>query len=485
MKGAKRMKQKLCGPIFLIILLGLANIAHAFVGPPGYTNPPSYTPLNYWWFDNDTNFSSGRGYLPLSFTNIYTSDLGDGPALVVDSPGSPAWLQFGVTNSDGTTNLTINEGSVTFWYAPNWSSTNLGGNGPGEWGRLIEAGGYTPDSSFGLWSLYVDNVGQNIYFSAQTNDLSSNFCTYVTAPISFTTNYWHFIAFTYSTTNTALYIDGELATNGPAITNYPGTEALANGFFIGSDSNGVYQAQGMIDDMYTYNTPLDPDTISGLFNEYNFYYFANPLNHAEIISAGSSPSTNSYQPDAITGTGNLQLVGTGNCNYNATNPYTVWLTNVTAVAAGNGTMTITFTIQGGQSGSGDVFDVFANSVLGFGTNSLAWSWMGQGVPCNTYQLTGMPTNSCFLILGTPQDSDGADLTDAYQALVSHTTNSLDGIVIGWDVLLGLNPLNNNLTDTTKRSNYGYTSADWLNGVTGIKSGSITDDAEGNVTTVAQ
>jgi hypothetical protein len=42
-----------------------------------------------------------------------------------------------------------------------------------------------------------------------------------------------------------------------------------------------------------------------------------------------------------------------------------------------------------------------------------------------------------------------------------------------------------LTDTTKRANYGYTSADWLNGVTGIKSGSITDDAEGNVTTVSQ
>jgi hypothetical protein len=91
-------------------------------------------------------------------------------------------------------------------------------------------------------------------------------------------------------------------------------------------------------------------------------------------------------------------------------------------------------------------------------------------------------------LGTPQDSDGADLTDAYQALVSHTagnTNSVDGILTGWDVLLGLNPTSNNLTDPTKRANYGYTAADWLNGVTGIKSGTVSLDNEGNVQTVSQ
>ena len=478
--------------IFVVaaLFLGLlANSARAFVQPPGYnTNQPSYTPLNFWWFDDDTNWTSSRGsYPPLSFTNISSSYLGDGPALVVDDPANPAWLQFPVTNLDATVNLAVAVGSVAFWYAPDWSGTNQGGSGPGEFARLLEVGGFTPDSSFGLWSLYVDDVGQNLYFSAQTNDLSGNFCTYVTAPIAWTTNYWHFIVFTYSTTNTALYLDGELATNGPPLTNYPGPNALANGFFIGSDSNGLNQAEGMIDDLYTYNTPLDAGTIYSAYFQDSFYYEANPLNHCEITAAGSNPSTNPVTPDAITGTGSLQLIGTGNCSY-ATNADTVWLTNITAVVAGNGTLTVTFTIQGGQAGSGAVFDVFANSVLGFGANSLPWSWMGQGVPCDTYQLTGMPTNNCFLILGTPQDSDGADLTDAYQALVTHTsgnTNSVDGLLTGWEALLGLNPLNNNLTDSTKRANYGYTAADWLNGVTGIKSGSITDDAEGNVTTVAQ
>ena len=37
---------------------------------------------------------------------------------------------------------------------------------------------------------------------------------YLTFPISWTANGWHFIALTYSATNLALYLDGKLATNG-------------------------------------------------------------------------------------------------------------------------------------------------------------------------------------------------------------------------------------------------------------------------------
>jgi hypothetical protein len=243
----------------------------------------------------------------------------------------------------------------------------------------------------------------------------------------------------------------------------------------------------MIDDLYTYSTPLDAATISDMDFYDSFFFYGNPLDSAFILSAGSSPATNYTNPDAITGVGNLQWVGSAACDYNATNPYVVWLTNITATVVGNGTMNVTFTILGGQAGSGDVFDVFANSVLAYSaTNS--WAWMGQGSPCNTYELTNLPTTACYLILGTPQDSDGADLTDAYQALVSHTagnTNSVDGILTGWDVLLGLNPLTSNLTQPSLRANYGYTPADWLNGVTGIKTGSVTNDAEGNVISVSQ
>jgi hypothetical protein len=130
---------------------------------------------------------------------------------------------------------------------------------------LIEVGSYTPDSSYGWWSLYVDDGGNSLYFSAQTNDVSSNVWTYVSVPISWTTNRWHLLALTYSATNTALYLDGTLATNGPPPTMYPGPDVLANGFYIGSDSSGVVQAHGMFDQLATYANPLDPGTAAGTF----------------------------------------------------------------------------------------------------------------------------------------------------------------------------------------------------------------------------
>jgi hypothetical protein len=97
-----------------------------------------------------------------------------------------------------------------------------------------------------------------------------------------------------------------------------------------------------------------------------------------------------------------------------------------------------------------------------------------------------------LILGTPQDSDDDGLTDAYELLVSHTDphnaySNLDGILDGWEILLGLNPQVNNFTSSSQRANYGYTPADWLNNISGVqgKTGSVTLDNEGNVQTVSQ
>jgi hypothetical protein len=93
-------------------------------------------------------------------------------------------------------------------------------------------------------------------------------------------------------------------------------------------------------------------------------------------------------------------------------------------------------------------------------------------------------------LGTPQDSDGDGLTDAYELLISHTDPNNpdtdgDGIPDGWSVLLGVNPLSSLGTQPSSRSNYGYTTADWLNGVSGVRSGTIGLDNEGNVQSVSQ
>jgi hypothetical protein len=428
----------------IILLCSLAGAAYAQVPSPGGKYGPTNTPLDSWSFNDHSNWMSDSGYLPISFTNLNFVMIGNGKSLMVDT-NVPAWLQYNVYENDGTTNLTVDSGSVTFWFAPSsWSSTNAGGTGPGEWGRLFEVGGYTSDSSYGLWSIYVDDGGNNIYFSAQTNDLSSSLTTYLSAPISWTTNFFHFLALTYSSTQTVLYIDGVQITNGPGVTVYPGPEVLTNGFYLGSDSNGVLEARGFYNTVATYNYPLNSNDVQTIFNWEFTAYQISPWNMAMFISsAPSSPSSLPSTYDIITGMGFLQLVGSVTPNY-STNANVVWLTNLTSTVGINGTNLVTFTIQGGLPGY--YYDVFATGALQPIANAV-WYWMGRGNSANTYTLP-IVSQDAFLMLGTPQDSDGDGLTDAYENLISKTNpynadTDGDGISDSDEILNGTNPLISN------------------------------------------
>lgn len=236
----------------------------------GQTLPVSYDSLNSWSFFDTNGWTSDYTYSPVSFTNLTSSIYGDRlyggtNALVVDSTNQ-AGLQYNVVESDGNTNLTVSQGSVTLWFAPDWTSTNAGGGGLVESGQLIDAGQWTSNATYGWWSLNIDPPAANLYFSAQDN--AGHTTNYLSAPISWTARQWHFVTLTYSTTNTDLYLDGQLATNGAGMSIWPSSTVLANGFFIGSDSYGLTQAHGMFEDIYTYNVVVDPVTISNTFSLY-------------------------------------------------------------------------------------------------------------------------------------------------------------------------------------------------------------------------
>ena len=467
-----------------ILLCFLAGTAYAQMLPilPGGGGGLTNTPLESWSFNDTNSWTSDSSNAPVSFANITGRWFGDGTSMTLDST-NPAWLNYNVYEATGATNLTVDQGSFFMWFSPNWAGTNEGGNGPGVWGRLLEVGGYTPTGNFGWWSLYTDPAGANLYFTVQPGDGSTT--TYLTAPIAWASNSWHFVALTYCATNTELYLDGLPATNGPGLSNWPGTNVLEGGFYLGSSSNGLNQASGSFDDLYTYNVPLGDSAMRSGYNEFWADYYLTPWNFmANIVSAPSNPSTNAVTPDVITGAGYLQANGPVSSHIYGTNAYQVWITNVTAIAVSNGTTGISFTIEGGSDGA--MYDVFATGALGADAQ---WYWMGQGGHFTNYSIA-ITSQNAFLILGTPQDTDGDGLTDAYELLVSHTDphnadSNLDGVLDGWDILLGLNPQLNNAGTSSERANYGYTLADWLNGVTGVKSGSIGLDPEGNVTSVSQ
>src|SRR5437660_8025753 len=127
-------------PIFLALILLLPGRLHA-IPPLGGGNPW----MDYWSFGDVTNWVTDLGYSPISYTNLNSSNLGDGLALVVDSTNA-AFLTYNVTEADGTNNLTVDVGSIVFWFFPSWSGTNSGGIGPGQWGRFIESGTYTTNA---------------------------------------------------------------------------------------------------------------------------------------------------------------------------------------------------------------------------------------------------------------------------------------------------------------------------------------------------
>jgi len=190
-----------------------------------------------------------------------------------------------------------------------------GGTGPGEYGRLFEVGAYTPDSSYGLWSIYVDDVGQNIYFSAQTNDLSAA-SRPIFPPRFLDDQLFPFRCADVFADEHGLVSGRRVATNGPGVTIYPGPDVLTNGFFIGADETGLYQANGMFNTVATYNYPLNSNDVETIFSWEYTPYIISPWNTAmaNIISAPSSPSTTAT-PDVITGAGYLQWDGSVTPNY--------------------------------------------------------------------------------------------------------------------------------------------------------------------------
>src|SRR5438132_875713 len=87
-------------------------------------SPGSHEYLNAWSFSNTNNWFSDLGYAPLSFTNVIPSGIGDGNAAFLDSTNA-AWLKYRIVETNAAnTNLTVDQGTVMMFFAPNWSGTN-------------------------------------------------------------------------------------------------------------------------------------------------------------------------------------------------------------------------------------------------------------------------------------------------------------------------------------------------------------------------
>jgi hypothetical protein len=200
--------------------------------------------LAYLSFNNFT-LEGNLGQLPVVENNISRAATPFGKGINFDSPSSielkyPAYQNdaFSVSEPDGSTvfssgspNVRLNEGTVRFWYSPNWSS----GSGPSNavLFQMLGSGSY----------LY-----RNIQITTNGTVIKVDSVPF---PIHLTANQWYQIAVTYSSTSTAVYTNGvEAGSLGGGVGGSP-IVVLTN-FRVGSDG-GSGQARGVLDEIETFN----------------------------------------------------------------------------------------------------------------------------------------------------------------------------------------------------------------------------------------
>ena len=116
----------------------------------------------------------------------------------------------------GHTNIACDSGIVRCWVRPYFSSASVEkGTGPGVDGRLIEMvalGGRE------FWSLRITPDGAVLYLVGQSE---SGPGLLLKAPIAWEAGHWHLLALDYGPKGTALFLDGELAAEGPGMLAVP------------------------------------------------------------------------------------------------------------------------------------------------------------------------------------------------------------------------------------------------------------------------
>jgi hypothetical protein len=364
---------------------------------------------------------------------------------------------------------------------------------------LFELDAVGTSESANVWSLQVNADGTMLSLIAQSD---GNPTLLLQTNISWQAGQSHLIALDYATNATSLFIDGQLLAQGAGVATVPPQLAA---LFVGSSLAGSSVAGGDFDELCCFGKPpmarfYHPLTDADLLFYYNVYApqaALGPISaeeiaaRAEMIAARRAQRAASLSAVSLDGSGMEAMAarGTYGALSDCVTNVPVYMTNVWAGFETDGTMTVTFDIVGGTNGL--IYDVFGTTNMAASSiTNMPWVWVTNSPTCNTVVLINQPNVQTFYILGTPLDTDGDGLTDAYELLVSHTNPNNpdtdgDGLSDGWEVANGLNPLVDDSTLNGQRANFTYDGIGWLLQITGTRGESFTLDSEGNVQKASQ
>lgn len=231
---------------------GLSNLQEF----QGNTDPNTFNQarLGYWRFDNAPGWQDEQGLNPNVISGLFPIPSWSGDAVKI-SPSIYSSLGYPKNRPNGLTVVSLPVGSIRFWFKPDWSSYDSGqGNGPGDTIRLFEMGRQSDDATYGWFALTVNPAGTKLILTTEAGGIHNENATY---PINFNSKTWYQIALAYSPSNSVLYVNAQgMATNGLGLTNLPSQSALQAGFHVGSSWDGIQQANGLFDELETFNYPL-------------------------------------------------------------------------------------------------------------------------------------------------------------------------------------------------------------------------------------
>lgn len=351
-------------------------------------------------------------------------------------------------------NFTCGTGTIRFWFHSTWGSASIHERGPGGYARLVELVGLNGSTSTVWWSLYASPDGNTLHVSGQGPVGPADF---LQAEIQWAADTWHLVTLTYSPASCALFVDGELAGIGDPLPVPQPLTASELALVVGSDAVGSNLAQGQFDEFTTFNRACDPlevgwyygatagRTALGTVSDVEIAQKTSSLNLKTGRFAARSALLSSSFSQTILFSEGIDCITSSN----------VWITNMTLTNLTSLGGTVKFYIQGGTNSSAVLYDIFtATNIAGTNVAASQWTWLQRGQTCWPYQFSNQLPSGAFFVLGTPLDSDGDGLTDAFEKLVTKTnvsTNDTDGDGVSdyLEWLQGRNPnVSGSVSDTS-------------------------------------
>ena len=447
-----RLQKKLFVALFqLLAVVGfLSGFVNAIAKPRPLSPPwPSFGLLQREGFDQPYRFATNQMIDPELWTESWSGWALNRQGTVVE----PWVVPMVVSNSF---RVEPERGAIRFWYRPDFSS----GSGSGETASLLELITVKGKAEAVWWDLVVLPNGNEVALICQT-ERGAEKC--LSAEVTWEAGSWNLLTLAFTPTNSALFINDQLAAVGEGLPTIPKEVAPLTSLIVGSDASGNYPANGQLEELGIFSGRKKMQMVMGnVFGlsvdwEIGTYYSSlsktaalGPISDEEIAARKAAAEKRKAERAALglddeSGGGGMMLrmmTGLVDCATNSP----LYITNTVCVFDTNTAWTVQFDVQGTNvlGATGGPVDIFCSTNLGW-TN---WLYLERGPSCATYQYTNQLSEGSFYILGDGMiDPDGDGLSTAYERLVSHTDpgvgNSLDtdgdGLQDAWELAHGYNP----------------------------------------------